>query len=847
MIGITGALLALLLVAGLILFRLHGRTPTDRRILSRWLRSGMAHDEPWSSGALCVLVAVVVTFAFYVALNPAPATVVALVPLAALTCWGLARRFSRKSLRTVTVLLLVLGGTGVLGLGHTQIRAEARASASRAVDRFTAQLDVLDATLPELKKVRDDSRSAIAAVRAKIPPGSQDPVDQTVTEQLSRLEHLLALPDPTADAIQTAEDVKRRLNEVKARVQPREEARQAVLDEAIAQAEQLKGAPTLTLGAPVAAARASVKHLQGLIDGDKTKPKEISDATAQAQLATAQAVLKQRSDDAAKKAATAAETDYLAAVQQKAVRPSVTEGFSAGGRAVADEIRGMPGPPIPFDLGTTGWIVVAALGLVLYRRLERRVGRGELLLNQVTSSGGDDDTATRERFRTYLSRNIPEPSAIPGATSPLAPITDLLNSAAATPATWIAKALDAVAKALKEPRGAAVSVAVLEDAKAANTGTAKTDTAGAAGVERAGAEPEPVQALVVVRVSPPGASQQSQRTFGAPTLDEALRIGAYWAAAVLIERSKRAPHWAVWKPEACHALATYYAEADNAKAPPLNKMQEAVAIAPHSGLLLMELANRYALEDNLEDNMVEAFAASLRAASLYPRWPVAKYRMAVTAVMLAADGVSQWNSADDATRAAVCAALRRGKLEEGPTLATSLTTVAPAEQRLALCRFAQVHLAEARKQVGYGRLWRGVLRTNERSYWVSLLQTRQHIAFRTQFDLLARSAEVMASIRAQPGEPISPPTDPAVDEEGLSWQLAYNLACMHTQRALYPFVDQGVEVTTALELLELAVTRPGGEQLTTDWLEADPDLRPLREEPRFQALAQRLPKKETKR
>jgi hypothetical protein len=305
-----------------------------------------------------------------------------------------------------------------------------------------------------------------------------------------------------------------------------------------------------------------------------------------------------------------------------------------------------------------------------------------------------------------------------------------------------------------------------------------------------------------------------------------------------MERSHRVPAWALWNPDSDDALIEYYAAVDTGKRPDLDMIVAAVASAPRSGLLLLELANRYALDDNL----VDSFAMNLRAVTLYPRWPVARYRLAATAVMLANGNASRWRSSPQPARDSITAALRRCGLPSAEDLAETLETGQGNGQRVELCSFAS-GLIDPKKNVAVRRvLWRS-LRPTERSYWFSLFRTREHVSFRTQFAELSKSARTIANVRETGNavDLIAPQND-----ANLTWQLAYNLACAFAERAAHPVSAnaQAADIKKALNLLELAAIRPGGHQLTREWLEHDPDLAVLRTDPRFERLANQLPQKE---
>jgi hypothetical protein len=561
-------------------------------------------------------------------------------------------------------------------------------------------------------------------------------------------------------------------------------------------------------------------------------------------------------------AASDAAKAYLLAVEHASdPQPTpFTDAISAAGRKLLGGLPHVGRDDVSLTLGAVGWMLLAGLALFGYRTLEARTGRGELLLAKPDTSGNAKPSNSDERFRTYVSRNIPEPAAVPGASSTLKPVTDLLAAATGGgPATLIGKLLSGAADAIKAPRGATASVTILADGAADKSGSSgtftsatdadKSATSGTGKPTSVGTDKIPTPAsmsLVAVRVSPAASGVEVQKTFTKPALDDALRAGAYWAAAILMERSHRVPPWALWSPDASEALATYYAQLDTGAAPSLDSLEDAVHRAPRSGLLLLELANRYAVEGRL----VDAFAMNLRAVTLYPRWPVARYRLAATAEMLADRNVADWQGADDAAKDAIRATLCRGDIDGADALEKALANDSVAStMRRELCTFA-IELLDPKKTVGLWRVTWRALRAPERSYWFSLFRTRQHVSFRRQFAELAKSARVIGQVRAPfGGADLEDLNESWGNQDDLSWQLVYNLACARAERAGHPTAetDQDVQVARALDLLEMAVTRPGGHQLTYEWLESDPDLAILRDTPRFARLLEQLPRNDEKK
>lgn len=806
----------------------------SRRKLVQRARAGLSADAPWST----LLVLALAAFALAIGLNqadlpttsrnhPSPEGVVLFVAVAALALWAIASLFSRRTLRSMALVLLVLLGVATLALGRNHLRSGERDEASRLAARLDAELTDLSAETPGTSQSRADADTALkrldeAIARAKAQPKAEIASLAELVSIAAALRSTLASATTSAQLGEQIDAIDRRVADLDGLNE------QALVALVTATVERVRSALAPTDSGAVDTARASVAALRET-ENTAGRPQNILAARAKARRDVARAVDAARSTDETKKAAAQASAAYLAAEEQATTSnpTALLDGFSAGGRALLAGLPEVGEDDVPFALGLAGWLALAGLGLMGYRALEKLTGRGELALAEVEQTGVKDDTdGTLAQFRTYLARNIPEPTAVPGATSALKPLTDLLAADQATPAGLVSKLVTGVANALEGPRGATVSFSVfdprnLKDAAGNGAGLGAAET------------------MVAVRVVPAGTAVPLQHTVRRRTRDQALRAAAYWTAATLIQRSRRVPKWAVWSPDAAEGLGAYYAKADTGTSS-LDDLVKAVGTAPRSGLLLVELANR----QELENHMVDAFATLLRAVMLYPRWPLGRYRLAATVTMLA--GTGGWHDRDSPQLRTIAVALKRSSFTNGEELAGALMGNSFDEVRRNLCQFAE-HLLDPKDLVGLKKVFSGLFRTTERSFWFSLLKTRERVTFRTQYALLAKSACVVAEIRRGPATSIDDELEEAATKDDeLTWQLAYNLACAYAELARRPADDAAAQkVEAALTMLEVAVTRPGGYQLTREWLHSDPDLAPLREEKRFEHLASVLPEEGT--
>ena len=807
----------------------------SRRRATALARRGVADDEPVSSVLALLAVVVAVGLAARQAgvteLGPArsPGWILVGATVSGVALWGLAKRFARRTLRIVTIVLVLLFALAMLGLGESALGDKETKTIMGVVDSLNVQLADLDVPVPDAK-ARKDAADAVAALRVQVSNAAAGTPTARLVPVLDALDTLLTGSAATPMTLQKA-------NALLDTLAGEAAANEAPQTAAIAAAKKVAAQVGVAVGATAVrvseerrlVAQMSINSLaRASRAGGKPVDLAVPLALARRDVARAVAAAQSGNKDAAQ-ATTDADKAYLTALEHpRQTGTTIADTFSAAGeKLIGLKVVGTDG--MPFDPGLVGWLLLAGLLIVGYRALEARTGQGELLLAARSAAAGTDKHPEySERFRTYVSRNIPEPAAVPAASSTLKPVTDLLTAATGAAAlTGIGKLISGAVDTLKAPRGMTASLTVLAD-----YGTDKTEKAGPA----AGGEPKAMPPMVAVRVSAQASGVQLLKTFRRATIDEALRTGAYWAAATLMEGSRRVPEWALWSPDACDSLAEFHAAVDIGRPPSLTKLKEAVASAPRSGLLLVELANQHAVEGHL----AEAFAYNLRALSLYPRWPVARYRLAATAIMLADKDGGSWRSADDAQRSSIGAALRRSNLAGSIDLAAALKDGAGFEQRRALCLFA-IGLLDPAKTVGFGHVLWNAMRATERSYWCSLLRARDRMSYRAQFTELAESARAIARVRRRDG---TVDLDAWNGEDDLTWQLAYNLACARSERAAHPTAgtDQAAEIASALDWLELAVTRPGGHQLTREWLEHDPDLAILRNHARFAYLAQQLPK-----
>ena len=482
-----------------------------------------------------------------------------------------------------------------------------------------------------------------------------------------------------------------------------------------------------------------------------------------------------------------------------------------GANAVVRRLPLVDRRDVPLGLALTGWLVVVGVAIIGYRHLE--IINGADGLGPVRVKGPDDDV---EQFRTYLLWNVREPGAVPGA-SALKPVTDLLGATASgvPGAAWLQRVIDAVTAAIAIDHGYTVEFDVLPQAADGD-----------------------VSVAVRVHVTRTG-EMVGQHVAIRPTKKSAERAAAYWAAAVILDRSRKVPDWAAWSADTADSLAAYFEPADEGGAK-IDRLRDAVRRAPTSGVLALDLANAEAIRKN----QLRAFQLALRVATLHPRYVAGRYRLAVSTSLLASDLAAAWDGASKSERDAVIAALARYPRTTSQTIAALEAAPGDSARAAQLCSFALAELDALGVEVTRRRAAFKALRQRERSYWFDLMRpVRAGKSLRGQFQESIESCR--PSVKARGGLDVD--DDEVLLQRNRSedrrtlWLVPYNLACCYAiwqghgdnHPASEPGEARGDHAAEAVRLLEMCVERPGSHQLNPEWVDADPDLDSLRDDERF--------------
>ncbi|UJP39432.1 hypothetical protein [Cellulomonas palmilytica] len=541
-------------------------------------------------------------------------------------------------------------------------------------------------------------------------------------------------------------------------------------------------------------------------------------------------------DDTAVAEATDALTAALAATPRWAPQEvTVGTAFSAGARDVLvggssdpSDVRLVPEPAT--------WVLLGLAALLFWRWVEKRSARqlpGPVrpTLTPYTPKDGGPDTADDQKavFRAALLRNISEPAAVPGATA-LQSLTDLAELAPTGPTSWITRVATAVSHVLQAPVGYDVTAEVAPPAGGSTTGRFR----------------------VLVRISDrAGSRSDTVASVVGTTAVGACRTAGYWAAAAVLARSSRVPRWARWTPESARSLAAYDSANDvDAADSTWEELARAVAAAPDSGVLLHQWADWC----DLHGRHLEALGLYARAVAAHPRFPAARYRLAVSLTMLAsatrAGGGWCAGSADE--RARTVAQLRRAcrGMGLGPQVDDHLVTLTAAEATEASTASGAVAGAlfdHLRTSTRWWRIpWSGLRRSERDVFWPPGWEKLGERGAWSRARWVARSGALTHMARAGSSD-LERERDAAITvarRRGSFWQLSYNVACSYALELAEQSArarnggrplsyDELVNRDRALEWLETVLERPGSTQMALDWLRADPDLASVRDHPRF--------------
>jgi hypothetical protein len=523
--------------------------------------------------------------------------------------------------------------------------------------------------------------------------------------------------------------------------------------------------------------------------------------------------------------------------------------LTSGGKVLVGGLPGIGDPDVPAALTLLGWVVLVGAMVLGYRWLE--ILNGQTMVGPVAppttaspttaSPPPDEDTRRLAELRRHIVRNIPEPGAVPGAET-LQPVTDLVE-ATGDPSSAVIRALLKLVGVLFPKTGYTIEatfspppVAIAGSAKATDGVTGGDGAAATVGGPQSARD---VTVTVLLKDARTGAIRATI-VETSPSEQVALKAAGYRVAAYVLSQSSRVPRWARWDESNAKALCKFTEAYDGGSAT-VDELEVAVRTAPSSGVLLALLGHRH----DLEQRPARALSAYLRAAALYPRYPVARYRTAISFSLLAAKDADRWAPSptleaelDEAFKA-FSATLGISWDCNGRVCGGDLTAIGRGREAvIPLACIGDALLETNSEALGKLSIAHHAFRRSERSYWLTLLFKLRSSAESSGFSrrVLAavnESARVALHRRACVAATRLERADSAGEHEreasriaeeasrqgGLTWQVDYNLACAAS--------IQG-ELDRAMDLLRGLVRRPHVEQLTRAWAESDPDLAHLR-------------------
>jgi tetratricopeptide (TPR) repeat protein len=476
--------------------------------------------------------------------------------------------------------------------------------------------------------------------------------------------------------------------------------------------------------------------------------------------------------------------------------------------------------------GPLGWVVFGILlfGLLSWLlKVNASQLAGPVSVDDVKS--GDSNDQLTAALRVAVLQNVAEPGAAPGSPS-TNPVTTLLDIAGG-PLSAANKIVQAVQAVAGQRYGYRVTIDVTTG-NLAGSGLVSGKT---------GAIPsDPAETTVLVRVmSLTSGVTYTSHLCEAPDPLQAVRTAGLWAAGYILNRSSRIPHWAAWEAETAHALITAKSTAEHT----IPDLQAALAAAPNSGILLVLLGHEF----ELEGQMLDAISCYARAVTAYPRYFVARYRLAAALALMR--HARDWRLAgqmedEDVMRRAVKAAVHALEVRDDNAI-TDMKKESPDKTAFADLASTLLRALDADTRWAY-RL-AGVLRRSEReSIWPALTPFSQHPAAR--FPGLVRSARQALSEDETQRRKLYK----KADKPGGWWQISYNAACAHATKiaaadSVPPPADtdgreawkekNDEQARCAMDFLEQTLVRMGVEQLSAEWVSRDADLAMLRDLPRF--------------
>jgi hypothetical protein len=595
-----------------------------------------------------------------------------------------------------------------------------------------------------------------------------------------------------------------------------------------------------------------------------------------------------------------------------AARPDLRSLMARGvDTVVADALGPALGDRTAARVGDVGWIVLAALLLAGYRRLEilnnRRYG-APIHIDRFVTPAGDDALGAelRAAVRNRVAElDLREPPPVPGARSTVKPMAGIVAAldAVQAPPTRTVRSLLARARGLVFPvPGITVEPTYGRTANAGDArldGTDGADDALDAGHDDGGDTGQPggrgaaghaersADHVVTVRLrTTQGRRALRAQSFARSSAQAAVDAAADFVVCDSLTNARLTPSWARWHSEDGAALAPYQTVlADTGRTGPrlslrdqIELLETARAASPGTGLVLVELGHRY----DLDERPLDALRTHLTTRALHPRFAQPRYRSAMSLAMLASPvrfhehwlgaerDEDRRQIADLLVETRLLARARRSRwwrraeprCPTDPVLLAAWLAQAepsPGTQRDILKVFLLSARAELRAlewRVTHPGLLASAARQAERHVWLGLLadpQQRQAAVYRY------RSARWIAELRlsllpAQPGtqkaRELRLKVDAMAERPDVGSTALYNAACFTSvlaDRAPRKSRERAELEEKAVQHLRRVARGGMGPVPSSGWLTTDPDLVALQAVPAFNDLVRHLADDEDRR
>ena len=331
---------------------------------------------------------------------------------------GVAQTMSKATLRATAVLVALVATIGVAGVGQTAGEADAEDTADELRTENDLAIAEVTGASPEVEEVRAD-HARLAACADGLAGGDECP-DDGWDERAQQADLQLAIAQVLFDEAEVEQ-----------------ESAQDVLDEAEAaresaerRLEQVAAAPAVDATA-LGAANAAV---------DEAVATEAEEREA---VESADADVASRTDDLAEATEQATEFEVP---RSSDIRQLLVDGANV---IVRDAFRPALGDQVDAVLGSWGWMVLAILALLGYRKLEVRNNRRYGAPIQTAGT-----TAIDHEFRErVMAMELTEPSPVPGGNT-TNDLVEVLKAAEGLPGSGkIAQALKAVWAVAFPPAG----------------------------------------------------------------------------------------------------------------------------------------------------------------------------------------------------------------------------------------------------------------------------------------------------------------------------------------------------------------------------------------------------------